>query len=130
REETGVAALYISHDLALVARIAHRVSVLDKGRIVESGPVDEVFAAPSHPYTRALLAAIPHPRNRIAVPEPEMPSEVLAVRNISVLYGAPGWLSRRLGRNKAGFYGTKDVSFSVHQGELLGLVGASGSGKS
>ncbi len=130
REETGVAALYISHDLGLVARIAHRVSVIDKGRIVETGPVAEVFAAPAHPYTSALLAAVPRPEVRLSGPEPETPAPVLAVRDVSVRYGAPGWLSRRLGGDKGGFYGAQDVGFSVHQGELLGLVGASGSGKS
>lgn len=130
REETGVAALYISHDLGLVARIAHRVSVLDRGRIVETGPVETVFATPRHPYTRALLAAVPRPENRIAVPEPQMPVPVLEVRDISVRYGGPGWLGRLLGSGEAGFYGARDVGFSVHQGELLGLVGASGSGKS
>ncbi|MER5950520.1 ABC transporter ATP-binding protein [Streptomyces sp. NPDC001904] len=57
--ETGVAYLFVSHDLAVVRRIAHRVAVLRSGRLVESGPTGEVFAAPSHPYTRTLLDAVP-----------------------------------------------------------------------
>ncbi|MEB8337518.1 ABC transporter ATP-binding protein [Streptomyces endophyticus] len=57
--ETGVAYLFVSHDLAVVRRIAHRVAVLRSGRLVESGPTGDVFAAPSHPYTRALLDAVP-----------------------------------------------------------------------
>ncbi|WP_219469998.1 oligopeptide/dipeptide ABC transporter ATP-binding protein [Nonomuraea rhizosphaerae] len=51
--------MYVTHDLAVVAELAHRVAVMYAGQIVEIGPKDEVFAAPSHPYTRALLAAIP-----------------------------------------------------------------------
>jgi peptide/nickel transport system ATP-binding protein len=55
-----VAALYVTHDLAVIANIADRVAVMYAGRIVELGPRDQIFAAPAHPYTRALLDAIPH----------------------------------------------------------------------
>lgn len=130
REDTGVAALYISHDLGLVARIADRVSVIHRGRIVESGPVHAVFAAPKDAYTRALMAAVPRPDHRIAVPEPEAVAPLLSVSRISVRYGEPNWLSHLLGSEGTPFYGARDVSFGVRQGELLGLVGASGSGKS
>lgn len=130
REETGVAALYISHDLGLVARIADRVSVIHKGRIVESGPVGEVFRHPKDNYTRALMAAVPRPDNRIAVPAPTIEAPLLQVRDISVRYGEPGWLARLLGSAGSPFYGAQDVGFDIRPGELLGLVGASGSGKS
>jgi peptide/nickel transport system ATP-binding protein len=130
REQTGVAALYISHDLGLVARIADRVSVIHEGRIVESGPVADVFRAPKDPYTRKLMAAVPRPYDRIAVDTPTDPAALLDVRGVSVRYGTPGLLSRLLGKAEAPFYGARDVSFSVRPGELLGLVGASGSGKS
>jgi len=130
REETGVAALYISHDLGLVARIADRVSVIHKGRIVESGPVSEVFRNPKDGYTRALMAAVPRPDNRIAVPPPTIEVPVLQVRDISVRYGDPGWLARLLGSDGNLFYGAQEVGFDIRPGELLGLVGASGSGKS
>jgi len=61
---TGVAMLFITHDLAIVPHIAHRVVVLYLGRVVEEGPVDAVFAQPAHPYTRALLDAVPVPDPR------------------------------------------------------------------
>jgi len=60
REETSVAALYISHDLALVSRVADRVAILEKGAIVEEAPSATIFRHPLHDYTRRLVAAIPH----------------------------------------------------------------------
>ncbi|MEV7393322.1 ABC transporter ATP-binding protein [Streptomyces sp. NPDC091215] len=64
KEELGLAYLFVSHDLSVVRNIADRVSVVYLGRTVEAGPVDEVFAAPRHPYTQALLSAVP-------IPDPE-----------------------------------------------------------
>ena len=61
QKELGLALLLITHDLGVVARMAHRVSVMYAGQVVESGPVAEVFAAPTHPYTRGLLDCIPIP---------------------------------------------------------------------
>ena len=57
QRQYGIAYLLITHDLALVASLAHRVMVLNRGRVVESGEVEQVLRAPQHPYTRALLAA-------------------------------------------------------------------------
>jgi peptide/nickel transport system ATP-binding protein len=59
--ELGLAILLITHDLGVVARVAHRVSVMYAGQIVESAPAAELFARPSHPYTRGLLECIPVP---------------------------------------------------------------------
>jgi peptide/nickel transport system ATP-binding protein len=61
QQELGLALLLITHDLGVVARMAHRVSVMYAGQVVESGMVPAVFAAPAHPYTRGLLACIPVP---------------------------------------------------------------------
>jgi len=61
QRELGLALLLITHDLGIVARMAQHVSVMYAGEVVESGPVDRVFAAPTHPYTRGLLACIPVP---------------------------------------------------------------------
>ena len=68
RDESGVAALIITHDLHSLAGVADRVAVLHTGRLVEQGPVREVLDAPQHPYTRRLLAAAPRLRTLAAVP--------------------------------------------------------------
>lgn len=62
RDELQLAAIYISHDLALIRYVCEEVAVMYLGRVVESGPTAEIIAAPAHPYTRALVAAVPVPR--------------------------------------------------------------------
>jgi ABC-type dipeptide/oligopeptide/nickel transport system ATPase component len=57
--ETGMSILYISHDLPSVAEICQRIAILHEGQIVESGPTEQIFTAPTHPYTRRLMAALP-----------------------------------------------------------------------
>ncbi|MGB3272913.1 MAG: ABC transporter ATP-binding protein [Xanthobacteraceae bacterium] len=123
RARLGMSLLFITHDLAIVRRIADVVCVMNKGRIVEQGPVEQVFTAPQHPYTRALLAAEPRPDP--APPRPEAP-QVMAADNVRVWFPIRrGLLRRTVGHIKA----VDGVSVAVRQGETLGVVGESGSGK-
>ncbi|WP_337875090.1 ABC transporter ATP-binding protein [Elioraea sp.] len=120
----GTGVLFITHDFGVVAEIADRVAVMQHGRVVEQGAAEQVLNRPSHPYTRALIAAVPtlahSPRGR------DFPcAPVLAVRNLSKTYRPAGLFARR-----RTVHAVKDVSFDLHRGETLGIVGESGSGKS
>ncbi|MGH6782699.1 MAG: ATP-binding cassette domain-containing protein, partial [Sphingomonadaceae bacterium] len=129
--ETGVASLYISHDLALVSQIATTVAVIHRGKIVERGAVADVFARPQAAYTRKLLAAVPRPDHRLIETTPEKAARPLVeVEKVSVHYGRKPFLGRLLGRANTQFTGNREVSLSVLPGEILGIVGESGSGKS
>jgi microcin C transport system ATP-binding protein len=123
RARLGMSLLFITHDLAIVRRIADVVCVMNKGRIVERGPVEQVFTDPQHPYTRALLAAEPRPDP--APPRPEAPV-VMAADNLRVWFPIRrGLLRHTVGHIKA----VDGISIAVRQGETLGVVGESGSGK-
>jgi peptide/nickel transport system ATP-binding protein len=128
--ETGVASLYISHDLAVVSGIAQRVAVIHRGRIVEQGPTRDVFGTPAHDYTRALLAAVPKPEERLTDTRPQPGPPLVEAEGVTVRYGRPTLLSGLFGRKAAGVVGAADVTLSVQPGEVLGIVGESGSGKS
>jgi len=123
RVETGVAALYISHDLALVSRVADRVAVLERGVIVEEAPASSIFQAPRHDYTRRLVEAVPRPGRRLVHDQPG-PAMLLEAQSIAVRYAR-----KRLFR-AAPPPATEHVSLAIRQGEILGIVGESGSGKS
>jgi peptide/nickel transport system ATP-binding protein len=128
--ETGVASLYISHDLALVSRIADRVAVIHRGRIVEEEPAAEVFRSPREPYTKQLIASVPRPDRRLVAADPA-PSErsLLGVERMTVRYGRSSLVDRLLKRD-ATFVGAREVSLDLKPAEILGIVGESGSGKS
>ena len=130
QEETGVSALYISHDLGLVSKVADDVAVINKGRIVETGPCADVFRNPQDPYSRQLIDAVPNPELWLGTRPPSADApRLLSAEGISVEYNRQGWFGKLLG-GKPSFLGAKDVSLDVREGELLGVVGESGSGKS
>ncbi len=131
RRREGTALLLISHDLAVVATLADRVLVMKDGVFVEDGPVAQVLEAPSHPYTRALLAAIPGAQSKgkwLSLPTGSAQADPVPAPSTpgpgEVVIEARGLVKR---------YGTRiavnDVSFQLRAGQTLGLVGESGSGK-
>jgi len=123
RERLGMSLLFITHDLGIVRRIADHVCVMNGGKIVEQGPVEQVFNAPKHPYTRDLLAAEPKPDP--APPRPDQPV-VMSTDNLKVWFP----IKRGLFRSVVGHVKAVDgVSLAVRKGETLGVVGESGSGK-
>ncbi|MGJ4940217.1 ABC transporter ATP-binding protein [Bradyrhizobium sp. HKCCYLS1011] len=123
RARLGMSLLFITHDLGIVRRIADRVCVMNGGKIVEHGPVEQVFTAPKHPYTKALLAAEPKPDP--APPRPDAP-EVMSANDLKVWFP----IKRGLFRSTVGHIKAVDgVSLAVRRGETLGVVGESGSGK-
>ena len=120
--ETGVASLYISHDLAIVSGLAQRVAVIHRGRIVEQGVTAEVFGAPRHDYTRALLAAVPRPEDRLVHTMPGDTTPLVSAENVTVRYGRPAFLSGLFGRKPRGVLGAENVSLTVRNGEVLSLI--------
>jgi microcin C transport system ATP-binding protein len=119
----GMAMLFITHDLNIVRKIADRVCVMKQGKIVEQGPVEEIFKKPQHPYTKALLAA--EPKMQPAPPQPDAPT-MISADDLKVWYPIKrGLFKKTVGHIKA----VDGVTLNVRRGETLGVVGESGSGK-
>ena len=115
RDVHGHGIIFVTHDFGVVADIADRVAVMRHGKIVEIGEAKQVLTAPQHPYTKALIAAVPSlvPHQRPALPDAE---PVLTVRDLQHCYGALTVL--------------KDIDLSLSPGRVLSIVGESGCGKS
>jgi microcin C transport system ATP-binding protein len=123
QKRLGMSLLFITHDLGIVRKIAQKVCVMKDGEIVEQGDVARVFAAPAHPYTRALLNAEPKPDP--APPQPTAPM-VLQATDLKVWFPIKrGVLRKVVGHIKA----VDGISVELRKGETLGVVGESGSGK-
>ena len=144
KQETGAAVMFITHDMAVVAQMADRVVVMYRGRKVEEGPVDQIFQAPQHEYTKALLAAVPrlgdmrgtsYPQPlpllgaKAQAVEPIIGSDapLLKVKNLVTRFDVSGGFFRR---TVARVHAVEDVSFTLQKGRTLSLVGESGCGKS
>ncbi|QIS43369.1 ABC transporter ATP-binding protein [Clavibacter capsici] len=134
----GQATLLVSHDLAVVARLADRVAVMHDGRVVEEGPVADVLRAPAHRRTRALVAAVPTgvPRGvplseaRLeAARTPVEPAAASPPADHPVVLRASGLRRAFPGPGGSLRTAVDDVSLEVRRGRTLGLVGGSGSGK-
>ncbi|WP_299964194.1 ABC transporter ATP-binding protein [uncultured Roseobacter sp.] len=112
--DTGVAALYITHDLAVVAQVADDIMVLQQGRMVEMGTTDQIINAPKEDYTRALVSV------RSITHDEKTPTQtpVLSVTDITARYSGTD------------FDVLKDITVDLHPGQTLAVVGESGSGKS
>lgn len=125
--QLGMAVLLITHDLHLVRRFADRVAVMERGHLVEQGPVQAVFEAPQHPYTQRLLDSRPRRAGLAesdAQAQPALVTEQLTVAYPVPLGGFKGWW--RQGR----FQAVRGVDLALRAGHTLGVIGESGSGKS
>jgi peptide/nickel transport system ATP-binding protein len=115
--QTGL--VFVTHDFGVVAEIADRVVVMQHGRVVESGPVEKILNEPQHPYTQALIRAVPKFMPR---PKQELLDEapILSVKELDKVYGSA----------VGGVAAVKKANLDLRRGETIGIVGESGSGKS
>jgi peptide/nickel transport system ATP-binding protein len=124
-QQQGAAAIYVSHDLAVVAQIADRVIVLLDGELLEEAPTERIIAAPTHVYTRRLIAAVRPPPGAAATPlARDLPRQddrppLLELRGIAARYGKAG-----------GKLVLRDIDIVLPRGTTVGVIGESGSGKS
>jgi peptide/nickel transport system ATP-binding protein len=121
QQNHGMAVLFITHDMGVVAEIADEVIVMYRGKVMERGPVEQIFHAPQDDYTRRLIGSVVKLERKaeVRLARPDIPADappLLDVRNLSLTF-------------PSGLKAVDDVSLIVRPGETLGIVGESGSGK-
>jgi microcin C transport system ATP-binding protein len=123
KKKNGMSMLFITHDLGIVRKVADRVCVMTKGKIVETGPTKDIFANPQHEYTRHLLAAEPKGKPPLA---DDTAKTVMSGRDIKVWFPIKeGFFRKTVDHVKA----VDGIDVTVRAGQTLGVVGESGSGK-
>ena len=149
QQEMHMAVIFITHDMGVVAEVAHRVIVMYRGEKVEEGEALQIFHSPRHPYTQALLAAVPRLGSmqgsdaparfplpstggdsqpaQAAMPVPSPGRPLLRVRGLRTRFPIRAGI---LGRVRRMVHAVEQVSFELRAGETLALVGESGCGKS
>ncbi len=123
QKQTGMAIWLITHDLTIVRRVADRVAVMKNGEIVETKTVEELFKSPEHAYTKTLLASEP---KGLPVKLDDKAKEILSAEKLQVSFALQ---KNFFGKPTKWLHAVKEASFSVKEGETLGVVGESGSGK-
>ena len=150
-KDRKIAFMLITHDIGVIAQVADRVTVMRKGLVMESGETAQVLGAPTHPYTRALMDAVPpldHRIDRFRVPQEEATAATqssgnaaenwllagqqqeptgLTLQDLTVRFAAP---RTSLFRKPDPYVALESVSLTIRPGSIMGLVGESGSGKS
>lgn len=141
RERVNAAIILITHDMGVVADMADRIVVMKDGRVVEHGSADEIFNRPQHPYTKSLLAAVPHLGTTATDYAPALKSSLVVSEDapIPLAPGDPGATAALLMENvsidypkqgrRPAFRAAKNINLRVDPGRVVGLVGESGSGK-
>ena len=123
QERRGTGVLFITHDFGVVAEIAHRVVVMQSGRVVEMGARDDILRRPQSDYTRMLIASVPSLKPPARVPK--VGATALAMEKLSKTYGGKGLF---FGAGRV-VRAAENVDLTVRRGETVGIVGESGSGK-